>query len=104
MEVMPLVKTAVQPGANFASTGSTSPDDHMDDSTMVIKRTRTPSPDKTNKSTKTAMDCATCSYTCLIASTPPRAAESTGSTHPAPTRKQVVLSHSLDGSTVPSRV
>ncbi|XP_045101911.1 ankyrin repeat domain-containing protein 50-like isoform X2 [Portunus trituberculatus] len=41
---MPLVKTAVQPGPNPACAGSTSPGDHMDDSTTVIKRTRTPSP------------------------------------------------------------
>ncbi|MPC50901.1 hypothetical protein E2C01_044735 [Portunus trituberculatus] len=46
VEVMLLVKTAVQPGPNPTSAGSTSPGDHMNDSTTVIKRTRTPSPGK----------------------------------------------------------
>ncbi|MPC56501.1 hypothetical protein E2C01_050462 [Portunus trituberculatus] len=38
VEVMPLVKTAVQPGPNPVSAGSTSPGDHMDTSNIVIKR------------------------------------------------------------------
>ncbi|MPC75754.1 hypothetical protein E2C01_070148 [Portunus trituberculatus] len=98
---MPLVKTAVQPGPNPACTGSTSPGDHMDDSTMVIKRTRTPSPGKTHKSvksTKPTMDCATHSYACVTASTPLRTAESAGLPHPPPTCKQVILIRFLDGS------
>ncbi|MPC74075.1 hypothetical protein E2C01_068420 [Portunus trituberculatus] len=98
---MPLVKTAVKPGPNPASAGSTSPGDHMDDSTMIIKRTKTPSPGKTNesvKSIKPAKDYATRSYACVTASTPPRTAESAGPPHPPPTRKQVVRIRSLDGS------
>ncbi|MPC88580.1 hypothetical protein E2C01_083494 [Portunus trituberculatus] len=50
----------------------------MDASTTVIKLNRTPSPGKTNKSTKIAMDCATLTYACVTASTPPHSAESAG--------------------------
>ncbi|MPC34814.1 hypothetical protein E2C01_028216 [Portunus trituberculatus] len=44
MEVIPLVETAVQPGPIPTSLGSTSPGEHMDASTTVTKRNRTPSP------------------------------------------------------------
>ncbi|MPC33306.1 hypothetical protein E2C01_026650 [Portunus trituberculatus] len=70
----------------------------MDASTTITKCIRTPSPGKINKSTKTDIDCATCSYASVAASFPPCTAESAGPPHPPTTHKQVVLIRSLDSS------